>query len=614
MFMTARPGVHRRLIAALAAATVACGSDSSTDPVDATLPAHIAIVPVASTKIFIGLTLQLEAVVTDGNGDTLSTAPVTWSSSRLDDAPVSSKGLVLGVNHANAMITASSGDLKATLPIQVIRLATYSYSPSDTTLDPNQVIQYVITGRDVAGVQHTNLPLVWFSSDPALATVSPTGQVTALESDGGSLNVIFDLGDLFGQLTLVVAPAPVATITVSSATLLVGASSLITRQLKSLNGTVLDRPVVWSSSDPLTASVTQAGLVAGLKSGTVTITATADGVSGSGSVVVNALPAFSALAEGSARCGLTAGSELFCWPRLDSAPAQVAIGFQFTSVSADSHTCGLTAGGTAYCWGFNNFGQLGDGTQTERIQPTPVLGGLTFSSIATGGEYTCGIATGGAAYCWGVNFGGQLGDGTYEYRTTPVPVSGGHQFIQLSASRVQSRVTCGVTTGNQAYCWGDNNDGQLGTGDSVASTTPRLVTGGLSFQSISVNDFHACAVTTAQAAFCWGPNVYGELGDGSLVSAASPQPVGGGDTYNSVSAGYLFTCGLTGGNVLQCWGWNESYQLGDGTLTQRELPVSVGNGYTGLNTNSNGGCGLASGRIYCWGLTQHVPTLLPGQQ
>ena len=92
------------------------------------------------------------------------------------------------------------------------------------------------------------------------------------------------------------------------------------------------------------------------------------------------------------------------------------------------HTCGLTVTGNAYCWGFNDFGQLGDGSTTGSLTPVLVSGGIRFSSISTQGGHTCGVTSVGDAYCWGENFLGQLGDGTTINRLTPVLVSGGLSF------------------------------------------------------------------------------------------------------------------------------------------------------------------------------------------
>src|SRR5262245_46374149 len=145
---------------------------------------------------------------------------------------------------------------------------------------------------------------------------------------------------------------------------------------------------------------------------------------------------------------------------LDVSPA---LALSFRQVSAGgSHTCGVTSDDRAYCWGYNNYGQLGVGTDTGQelclslgcsTRPVAVLGGLRFRQVSAGEDYTCGITTDYRAYCWGLNYGGALGDGTTFFRTTPVPVAGHLSFRQVSAGAVH---TCAVTTDNRAYCWGYN--------------------------------------------------------------------------------------------------------------------------------------------------------------
>jgi alpha-tubulin suppressor-like RCC1 family protein len=288
-------------------------------------------------------------------------------------------------------------------------------------------------------------------------------------------------------------------------------------------------------------------------------------------------------------CGVTSDNRAYCWGQnlfgqlgdgtTSDQPTPVAVGggLEFRQVSAGArHTCGVTRGYVAYCWGSNASGQLGDGTITNRLTPVAVAGGLRFRQVSASanGDHTCGVTPGNVAYCWGSNFNAQLGDGTTNnFRPTPVAVAGGLRFRQVSVGGVH---TCGVATGNLAYCWGDNEFGQLGDGTTITRRTPVAVAGGLRFSQVSAGEnFHSCGVTSANRAYCWGTNFNGELGDGTTTDRLTPVAVVGGLQFRQVSAGLVHTCGVATGDLAYCWGYNGFGALGDGTTSPHFTPVAV---------------------------------------
>ena len=101
----------------------------------------------------------------------------------------------------------------------------------------------------------------------------------------------------------------------------------------------------------------------------------------------------------------------------------VAGGLSFAAVSVGgTHACGVTTSGAVYCWGDNGYGQLGDGTSTQRTSPVRVAAALTFRAVSGGSSHTCGLTTTRLAFCWGDNFRGALGDGTGVSSSVPVLV------------------------------------------------------------------------------------------------------------------------------------------------------------------------------------------------
>ncbi len=126
------------------------------------------------------------------------------------------------------------------------------------------------------------------------------------------------------------------------------------------------------------------------------------------------------------------------------------------------HTCGLTVTGGLKCWGGNSFGQLGIGNTGDRSTPADVVGlssGVAVVGAARNGQHTCAISTGGALKCWGRNDWGQVGDGTTTNRTTPVSVVGLDAGVAAVAGGGWH--TCALQWGG-AKCWGQNQYGQLG--------------------------------------------------------------------------------------------------------------------------------------------------------
>jgi len=351
-----------------------------------------------------------------------------------------------------------------------------------------------------------------------------------------------------------------------------------------------------------------------------TLTATSPGLTSDTTVPFRVIGPFYATLVSAAQyvfnCALVSGGAAYCWGYNGNgqlgdgttsgtkAPVAVSGGLTLTSVSSGGlHSCGLTAAGAAYCWGNGAYGQLGNGLSVDSHTPVPVSGSITFSSVSAGIYHTCGVTMSGAAYCWGDGGGGDLGDSTYSGSNTPRLVAGGHTWANVSAGYEHS---CGVTTGGVAYCWGYNQYGALGNGSISDSNSPVAVSTGLTFGTVSAGgEPNSCGLTAGGAAYCWGWNGYGQLGDGSnSLNSTTPVPVTGGLTWASLSTGDAHNCGLTATGVMYCWGLNRFGQIGDSSTTDRNAPVAVSGGLTFLTVSAGRDhtCGIAtSGIVYCWG-------------
>jgi len=588
----------------------ACGGgDSATSPTPQPKPVASVAVSPSALSLLVGQSGTLIAQAKDANGAVLPGRTITWSSSDPAIATVSTAGVATGVAPGTATISATSEGKTgaATATVSPVPAASVSVSPPADTLYPAQTSQFGATVKDSAGGVLSGRTVVWTSSNGAIATISTSGLLSAVAV--GSATVSASVEGKTGTAAVSVIPVPVAstTVTPGSASLFTGATQQFTATLRDASGnTLTGRPVTWSTSSISVAMVNSAsGLVTAVAVGTATITATSEGRTGAATITGLGTP-FTALSAGTAHtCGLTSAGVGYCWGLgAELTPVPVPGGLVFMALTAGiEDTCGLTSAGAGYCWGYNSYGQLGDGTTVNRASPVPVAGGLVFTALTLGnGFHTCGVTSAGAAYCWGWNTFGGLGDRTTTDRPAPVPVADGLVFTALSAGGWH---TCGLTGAGAAYCWGYNVFGQLGDGEtSQQRLFPVAVQGGLVFKELSAGDGHTCGRTSAGVGYCWGNNGNGQLGDGTTVARVSPMPVAGGLVFTALTARGYHTCGLTNVGAAYCWGGNDYGQAGDGTTVDRASPVPVGGGlvFAALTSGYGHTCGrTTTGAAFCWG-------------
>ena len=232
--------------------------------------------------------------------------------------------------------------------------------------------------------------------------------------------------------------------------------------------------------------------------------------------------------------------------------------------------------------------------------PVPLASGFTFGQVDVGLFFGCGMATGGQAMCWGMNDYGQLGsEVTGECRSNStvrpcapegVVVAAGAGLRSVSAGDVHA---CGLDLNDEAYCWGATlfSFGELGAGADTGSVVPVRVETEQRFSTVraSKGNFvgsHTCALTAGGEAWCWGYNGTGGLGTtstdtctqggGPVDCALTPVAVDGGHRFASLVLGRQFTCGLMGDESgVYCWGINDLGQLGDGGTAARFQPGPV---------------------------------------
>ena len=196
--------------------------------------------------------------------------------------------------------------------------------------------------------------------------------------------------------------------------------------------------------------------------------------------------------------------------------------------------------------------------------------------IAAGVNHTCAITGDGDVFCWGLNNKGQLGNGDSSGASSNTPVLA-RLPGQVTAKQVSvgGQHSCAVTTAGDLYCWGGNTDGQLGIGSVGGSKDTPAKVGLGNVKQVSAAGIYTCAVTNSSDAYCWGDNFSGQFGNGSIGGqSSSPQQVNlanvsqisaGGEDGTSSSGSPAHTCAATTSGQGYCWGANAFGQLGTGS-------------------------------------------------
>jgi alpha-tubulin suppressor-like RCC1 family protein len=198
------------------------------------------------------------------------------------------------------------------------------------------------------------------------------------------------------------------------------------------------------------------------------------------------------------------------------------------------------------------------------------------SNTKLGKDHGC-VLENGMPWCWGKNDQGQLGDGTNIDRPALAPRSFGGQVAEIAGGGYH---TCARLASGEVFCTGDNQYGQLGIDSSAQqSYQPRQVSAvGADTVSIAAGSKHTCALKSDGTVRCWGDNFHGQLGDGTTTMSAEPVEITalGQDVVRlGMDDSADHSCVVTREGSVKCWGWNSAGQLGDGSTQDRSLPVVV---------------------------------------
>jgi alpha-tubulin suppressor-like RCC1 family protein len=329
--------------------------------------------------------------------------------------------------------------------------------------------------------------------------------------------------------------------------------------------------------------------------------------------------------------------------------------------AAASHTCALLADHSVKCWGSNDYGELGQGDTSSRGQAgttmganlkpinlgagrkaTAVFAGGSGSFLSTGGSHSCALLDDHSVKCWGANNGGQLGLGDATNRgdlpntmgdaLKPLDLGTGRTALTLALG---ANHTCALLDDHSVKCWGSNDYGQLGQGDTssrgaaagqMGDKLPAINLGtGRTAVQIAAALFNTCALLDNGAVKCFGNNDNGQLGQGDtnargggagqMGDALPAIDLGPGKPVQLTVGGGTICARMDDGSV-RCWGRNDSGQLGDGTPVNRgdqpnemgpklpSLNLQAGLPLLGVQCGSDAQCCalFVNNALKCWGL------------
>lgn len=612
------------------------------------LPAPARIEADVPTLLLLGEVVELEGAVFDEEGEVVPEEEVSWSTGTPEIIDLDPEGRMEPLQEGKAEVRAHAGALERAFEVVVEprRVERLEVAFPDRLTFGEQVVLEA-QAFDQRDETLSTVGAAWSSSAPGVLSVSDEGLLRAESRGEAIITARLGEAEVSGRVEVWV---PVGAIVIEPAVdeLFLAEVVEFRARLMGTDGLELsDRDVEWSASNARLA-IDDEGRARALLPGEVTVRATAEAVQTEVELDLVELDYVEMRAGGSFLCGLTGAGEVYCMgdvpgtgaridrPTLVPSPAplvRLALG--------NRHGCGLDASGAAHCFGANQFGESGREDLSASASFLPVETDLRFQSLRAGASITCGItdaSSGENTHCWGANAFGQLGDGSTEDRSQPTPIAG-HRFVDLALSQVEGdegTTSCGIDESHQVRCWGANDAGQMGRGDTTPALSPvpagppgpigHLAVAGEAAPSPHGSFGHGCALSSAEQLTCWGTNGSGELGDGSQSSSLSPKPVPGdwSAVWTIRALGTGTSCALDPAGAAHCWGSNGRDQIGAsgwvGAFVTDPTPVAGGHPFRELDMSSSSVCGITlGGRAFCWGRlwsqsTATTPSLVLGQR
>lgn len=265
-------------------------------------------------------------------------------------------------------------------------------------------------------------------------------------------------------------------------------------------------------------------------------------------------------------------------------PRQVGTLSNWSQVATgNNHVIAVKTDGTLWSWGFNSSGELGMGDNTNRSSPVQVGLDTNWSKVSCGANHSLAIKTNGTLWAWGANTAGETGHGIgygigVNGILSPRQVGVDSNWAEIAGGNYFSLA---VKTDGTLWAWGDNPNGNLGTGNTTDYSIPTQVGALTNWRKIAASNnqtgtCHSLAVKTDGTLWAWGIGSFGALGNGSTTDRSSPVQIGTENGWIEVDAGDRSSIALRQNGTIWTWGQNANGQLGLSDTTDRSSPVQVG--------------------------------------
>ncbi|MFZ0599416.1 MAG: T9SS type A sorting domain-containing protein [Flavobacterium sp.] len=274
------------------------------------------------------------------------------------------------------------------------------------------------------------------------------------------------------------------------------------------------------------------------------------------------------------------------------------------TLGSNLQTFAIKNNGTLWAWGRNINGQLGDGTNINKNSLTKIGNDNDWKYVAAGRQHSIAIKTDGTLWAWGSNSKGELGDGTNIDRNSPVKIGNDNDWQSIAAGH---RYTMAIKKDGTLWTCGDNDSGQLGNGKIFISTNILSQIGySNDWLLISTRILTSSAIKKDGTLWTWGNNQQGQLGNGDVDNDVTiPTQIGTDTNWKQIASGDFNSSAIKTDGTLWGWGINDYGELGDGTFIEKHIPTKIGSdaNWQSIYVGGAHSGGLKTdGTLWIWGL------------